>query len=402
MATKVDAGYFDEVVERRGTDSSKWSEKGNLDMFGRADVLPFWVADMDFRTVPEVIEALEQRAAHGIYGYRAGNGHNEAFAGWVERHYGWKIDPAWIINTTGVVTALRFAVQAYTEPGDKVLIQQPVYYPFERSIKLNGRVPVSSDLVLVDGVYQVDFDDFEAKASDPDVTLFIMCSPHNPVGRVWTSEELRRMADICIAHDVLIVSDEIHCDLVMPGNTHTVLASLGEEYAQHVVTCMAPSKTFNLAGLQLSNIVIPNAHLHRLFEKCLQRLGMQGKANIFAALAAKTAYEQGDAWHEALVEYLAGNLEFTKAYLAEHLPQVKTYAHQGTYLLWMDFRSFGLDDEELEERCFKKAGVALDAGEWFGKTGSGFMRLNFGCPRSLLAEALERLAAEFGDAASAE
>lgn len=397
MAQAVDASYFDEVVERRGTDSSKWSPSVNLEQFGRADVLPMWVADMDFRTVPEVIEALEQRAAHGIYGYRAGNGHNEAFAGWVERHYGWHIDPAAVINTSGVVTALRFAIQAYTKPGDKVLIQQPVYYPFERSIRLNGCIPVSSDLVIVDGRYQVDFDDFEAKASDPDVMLFIMCSPHNPVGRVWTPEELTRVADICIDHDVLIVSDEIHCDLVMPGHTHTVLASLGEKYAQHTVTCMAPSKTFNLAGLQLSNIVIPNACLHRLFEKSLQRVGMQGKANIFAATAAETAYEQGDAWHSALVEYLAGNVSLVKEFLAERLPQVKTYDHEGTYLVWLDFHAFGLTEEALEERCFKKAGVALDAGAWFGAPGEGFMRINVGCPRSMLTEALERLADAFAD-----
>lgn len=395
MAATVDASFFDCVIERRGTDSSKWSQEGNKAKFGRADVLPFWVADMDFRTVPEVTEALVHRAEHGIFGYRAGNAHNEAFAGWVQRHYGWTIDPARVVNTVGVVPALRFAVQAFTQPGDKVMIQEPVYYPFARSIKLNGRVPVSNDLVLTDGVYGIDFEDFERIASDPDVTMFIMCSPHNPVGRVWTPDELKRMADICIAHDVQLVVDEIHADLTMPGVTHTPLASLGEIYAQHTVTCMAPSKTFNLAGLQLCNIVIPNERLHRLFENCLRRVGLEGKVNLFAVLASQIAYEQGDAWLEALRAYLGDNLAFARSYLAEHLPQVKLYDHQGTYLLWMDFRAFGLESEELERVCFQEAGVALDAGTWFGPTGAGFMRLNFGCPRSMLEQGLKQLADAF-------
>lgn len=389
---------FDAVIDRRGSDCTKWSEENNLAQFGRADVLPFWVADMDFESAPAIKEALAKRVEHGVFGYRTGNGHNTSYAAWVQRRFGWEVDPDWLVNLTGVVPGIRFAVQAFTQPGEKVLIQQPVYYPFEHSVTYNGCHLVSNDLVKRDGSWEVDFEDFERKVSDPMLTMFILCSPHNPVGRVWTEEELRRMADICIEHNVLIVSDEIHNDLIMPGYTHHMLASLDERYAQRVITLAAPSKTFNVAGLQLAYAIIPNEELRRRYAWQVRRLGM-GTPNLFAAVTAEAAYTGAEKWLDDLLVYLGGNLAFVREYVTQYLPGVRLYEHQGTYLLWMDFGSYGLSDQELEEKIFREAGVALDAGTWFGsKSSSGHMRLNFACPRKTLEQGLERIAAVFHSA----
>ena len=381
---------FDTPVDRRGSDSNKWSPSVLEEIFGNADALPMFVADMDFACAPCITQSLIKRAEHGVFGYRDGDAHLEAFRGWTKRRHSWDIDVSWILQTQGVVPAIRIAIQRFSAPGDKVLIQQPVYAPFIRSILHNGRKPSVNELVLRNGRYEIDFDDFEKRVCDPDLKLFILCSPHNPVGRVWSEEELRRMADLCLDYHVTIVVDEIHNDLVMPESTHHVLASLDKRYEQNTITCMSPSKTFNIAGLYQSNIVIPNDMLRHDFWGVIHRLG-EGVPNIFGAVASQAAYSDGDEWLDALLVYLHKNLVHAKSRLKNELPLARTYQHEGTYLLWIDFRNFALNDEELFIALSQKAGVALSRGSEFGPCGSGFMRLNFGCPRSQLDEALNRI-----------
>ena len=381
---------FDRLTDRRGTDCLKYdfaAERGYP-----AEVLPFWVADMDFPAPEPVVKALEQRARHGIFGYTdIKEDYKEILARWFQRRHGWQVEGEWLSITPGVVFGICTAIRAFTEPGEGVLICPPVYYPFAASIKANGRKLVESPLVEKDGHYEIDFQDFERKIVEGGVKLFVLCSPHNPVGRVWSRQELEQVAAICQKHRVLVVADEIHQDFVRPGHRHTVFASLGAEVADFTITCTSPSKTFNLAGLQISHIFISNESLRRRFRHELEAVGY-GEPNAMAEVAAKAAYGQGEPWLTELLSYLEENLRRTRAFLAEHLPQVKLIEPEGTYLLWLDCRGTGLSPEEQDEAIVQRGRIWLDEGRIFGKGGEGFQRINMACPWSILEEGLKRLA----------
>ena len=382
---------FDRAVDRRNTRCLKFDfavKRGYPE-----DVLPLWVADMDFRTSSYVEDALAELTRHNIYGYtntQAGDGFFEAVSGWMKRHHHWHVDPTWHVKTPGVCFAIAAAIRAFTRPDDAVIIQQPVYYPFERLIRLNGRKVITSDLVQeADGRYRMDPDDFEQKIIQNNVKLFILCSPHNPVGRVWTAEELRKIGRICGKHHVTVFSDEIHFDFAWEGEHH-VFQEVEEEFRDFTVTATSPSKTFNLAGLQQSNIFIPNPQLRCLFRREVDRTGYD-EPTSFGIAAAQAAYENGDEWYTAMKAYVADNLDFACRFTREHLPGVTLRKPEGTYLAWLDFRSFGLRPAELEEIIVQRAKLWLDSGSIFGKAGEGFQRINAACPRSTLLEALERL-----------
>ncbi|MPM52431.1 Cystathionine beta-lyase PatB [bioreactor metagenome] len=337
-------------------------------------------------------EALARRAAHGIYGYSdaAGPDYFDAVAGWYARRFGWTPQPRWLIKTPGVVYAICAAIRTYTRPGDAVLIQPPVYYPFSAAVLDNDRELVLNQLVCADGRYGVDLEDFERKIAERGVKLFILCSPHNPVGRVWTRAELTAMGKICLRHGVLVVSDEIHADFVYPGHAHLVFAGLSPALADITVTCTAPSKTFNLAGLQISNIFISNPELRKRFIKEMDRTGYS-QPNLMGLLASREAYLHGEDWLEGLKAHLLSNLALVRQFLAARLPAVKLVEPEGTYLVWLDCRGLGLSDEELGRLIVHKAGLWLDEGAMFGVGGEGFQRINIACPRPVLEEALERL-----------
>ncbi|MBQ6061287.1 MAG: pyridoxal phosphate-dependent aminotransferase [Clostridia bacterium] len=382
---------FDRVVDRRNTRCLKFDfavKRGYPE-----DVLPLWVADMDFRTSSYVEDALAELTRHNIYGYtntQCGDGFFEAVSGWMKRHHRWNVDPSWHVKTPGVCFAIAAAIRAFTRPDDAVIIQQPVYYPFERLIRLNGRKVITSDLVQeADGRYRMDPDDFEQKIIQNNVKLFILCSPHNPVGRVWTAEELRKIGRICGKHHATVFSDEIHFDFTWEGEHH-VFQEVEEEFRDFTVTATSPSKTFNLAGLQQSNIFIPNPQLRCLFRREVDRTGYD-EPTSFGIAAAQAAYENGDEWYTAMKAYVADNLDFACRFTREHLPGVTLRKPEGTYLAWLDFRSFGLRPAELEEIIVQRAKLWLDSGSIFGKAGEGFQRINAACPRSTLLEALERL-----------
>lgn len=375
---------FDRVVPRRGTDSCKW------DSADSDDVLPMWVADMDFQTAPAIIEALRRRVDHGIFGYtHVPQSYYEAVKGWFTRRHGWSIDPQWIIYTSGVVPALSAIIKALTVPGDKVLIQTPVYNCFFSSIRNNGCQMVPSPLRRVGDTYEMDYEDLERKASDPAVKLMLLCNPHNPVGRVWRREELQRLGEICIRHDVLIVADEIHCELVFPEYTYTPFASISEEFLHHSVTCISPSKAFNIAGLQIANIVAPDDDRRRKIDRAINDNEVCD-VNPFGVIATQAAYNAGGEWLDELILYLRDNYRFMRDFCREQLPEFPITLLEGTYLVWMDCRQLGLSSEELEQRLISEARLWLNAGTMYGIEGEGFMRWNIACPRSLLTEGLTR------------
>lgn len=380
---------FNKIINRRNTRCLKYDFAKRRGM--PEDILPLWVADMDFETSSYIEDALIERAKHGIFGYsEAQNPYFEIVRSWMKSHHNWDIQENWLVKTPGVVFALAMAVKAYTKPNDSVLIQQPVYYPFSEVIKDNGRKVVSSDLYLGDdNRYHIDFEDLEQKIIDNKIKLFILCSPHNPVGRVWTSKELIRLGDICIRHEVTVVSDEIHQDFVFRG-THHVFASLKKEFENISITCTSPSKTFNLAGLMMSNIFIPNHELKRKFRKELDAAGTS-QLGIMGLVACETAYSKGEEWYRAMLAYVAENIEFMRNYVDENLPNVTMTDTEGTYLVWLDFRKTGLSIDELENVIIHKAKLWLDSGKIFGKCGEGFQRINVACPRSILKEALDRI-----------
>jgi cystathionine beta-lyase len=354
-------------------------------------LLPMWVADMDFRCPPAVIEALVTRAEHGVYGYNFPcDSYYEAVIKWMARRYNREIDRDWISLTPGVVSALNMLVQTFVEPGDRVLVQRPVYRPFFDVIINNGAEIVSNSLLYKNGQYEMDFDDLAQKAADPAVKMAILCSPHNPVGRVWTAEELTRFGEICIENDVLVIADEVHCDLIYKGYSFTSFASLSEIFAHNSFVCTAASKTFNLAGLKTSNIITPNRDLRERFEKTLVRNGLFG-VNTFGIVAVEAAYNHGEEWLEEVMVYIENNYRFMESFIAEHLPQLKIIRPQGTYLVWVDFRNLGLDPTSRKAWLMDEARVYLNEGELFGPEGEGFERFNIACPRSILEEALERI-----------
>lgn len=380
---------FNIVVNRKNTNCLKYDFAVRR---GRPEnVLPLWVADMDFKVAPEITQAIEKRVAHGIFGYsEVKEEYFEAVAAWMEQKHGWHVKEDWLVKTPGVVFALAMAVQAFTEPGDAVIIQQPVYYPFSEVIADNGRRIVDNTLELKeDGKYHINFEDFEQKVKENHVKLFLLCSPHNPVGRVWTKEELKKIAAICRKYDVIVVSDEIHEDFVFNGK-HQVFADLSEDAKNRTIICTAPSKTFNLAGLQVSNIWIANPKLREKFKKQIAAAGYS-QLNTLGLTACEAAYRYGGEWHAELLGYLKSNLNFLREFLQTRLPEVKLIEPEGTYLVWLDFGSLGLTEEQREELLTKKAGIWLDSGAIFGAAGEGFERINIACPRSILKDALERI-----------
>ncbi|WP_106627479.1 MalY/PatB family protein [Selenomonas massiliensis] len=384
---------FDEIIDRRNTSCLKHDfavERGYP-----ADILPFWVADMDFRTPAPVIDALKVRAEHGIFGYtQVKNDYFAVLQNWFRTRHDWTVERRELILTPGVVFAIATAIRAFTKVGDAVLIQQPVYYPFANMIRQNERVIVDNPLRLIEGRYEIDFADFEQKIIEHRVKLFILCSPHNPVGRVWTRAELEQLAAVCLRHNVIVVADEIHEEFVRPGFRHIPFASLSEEEAATTITCTSPSKTFNLAGLQISNIFIRNAQLRRRFKEELSRTGYD-EPNTLGLTGAKAAYEHGAEWLAQLLAYIEENHARTKSFLAAHLPKVQIIEPEGTYLLWLDFRAYGLSDEALNEKIIHEAHLWLDDGPIFGVGGSGFQRINIACPWSTLENGLEHLAKAF-------
>lgn len=384
---------FNTIIDRRNTKSLKYdfAEKRGKPK----DILPLWVADMDFKTSSYVIEALETMSTHGIYGYSdSDESYIDAVKGWMKRHYDWEIDEKWLVKTPGIVFALAMAVRAYTKENEAVLIQQPVYYPFQDVIERNNRKLVINELKQeTNGRYVIDYEEFENKIAAENVKLFILCNPHNPVGRVWTKEELQKLGDICLKHHVLVISDEIHADFIYKY-PHTVFAKVREEYKNMSIVCTSPSKTFNIAGLQVSNIFIADQELRRRFYREFNASGYS-QLNLPGLVACEAAYRHGEEWLEAVLEYIKSNAEYVKQYLNEKLPQIKMTELEGTYLVWLDFRAYGLNDDELNRKIIYDAGLWLDRGSMFGKSGKGFQRINIACPRSILTEALERMTKVF-------
>ena len=355
------------------------------------DVLPMWVADMDFSSPPEVVKAIKERATHPIYGYTASSdAYYNGLIKWMNKRHEWSgIQRDWICFSPGVVAGFNFAIQAYSHPGDKVIIQPPVYYPMKNAILNNGRQLVDNPLKIVKGRYVMDYEDLEKKI-DGRTKMIILCSPHNPVGRVWTKSELEQLVEVCERKDILIVSDEIHFDLILGKIKHTCTATLSEKAMQRTVTLVAPSKTFNIAGLSNSSAIIPNKKLRDAFLNVTQSHGIHF-ANIFGMVAQEAAYAKGEAWLDELLVYLRGNLKYLEGFIKEKIPGLKVYPLEGTYLAWVDCTSLGMDDEALKEFMLKKAKLWFDEGTMFGSGGSMFMRVNIACPRSTLKQALERL-----------
>jgi cystathionine beta-lyase len=380
---------FDQIIDRKNTNSLKYDFAAERQK--PSDILPLWVADMDFPAPPEVLEEIHRAVSHGIFGYsEVKTDYFDAVHTWFLRHYGWDTREEWLIKTPGVVYAITMAVRALTGEGDGVLIQQPVYYPFSESIRLNHRRLVVNSLRYEEHKYFIDFEDFENKIITEKVKLFILCNPHNPVGRVWSAEELTRMGDICLKHNVIVISDEIHCDFTYPGFTHTVFANIKEAFAQNSIICTAPSKSFNLAGLQISNLFIRNEVIRRKMKSELAASGYS-QCNTLGLVACKAAYQYGEPWMKELISYLFGNLQFVREYLSKHLPKITLVEPQGTYLIWLDFREMGLSGKELEHLIVHEAKLWLDYGTMFGEDGEGFERINIACPRQILAQAMEQL-----------
>ena len=380
---------FDEIIDRKGTNCLKYdfaSERGKP-----KGVLSLWIADMEFKALDIVLERLSEIVNHGIFGYSdSKEDYFLVLKNWFEKKFGWKVKEEWLVKTPGIVFAIAAAIHAFTKEGDAVLIQQPVYYPFSETILDNKRKLVNSPLKRTGDRYEIDFEDFEEKIIQEQVKLFIFCSPHNPVGRVWEKDELKRIGEICLKHGVIVVSDEIHSDFVYPGHQHTVFASLSKEISDITITCTAPSKTFNIAGLQISNIFIENPVLREKVKKAIAQTGYS-QVNQIGLAACQAAYEGGEEWLEELKEYLAGNIEYTRAFLKEHLPKITLIEPEGTYLLWLDFKAYNLTEEEREELIVKKAGLWLDSGSMFGPDGEGYERINIACPRKTLEKALWQL-----------
>lgn len=378
---------FDVVLPRENTNSVKFDLRKEI--FGREDVIPMWVADMDFPVPPFVQKAVMRRAAHPIYGYSIiPESYNDAIIEWVKKRTSWEIRKEWLRFSPGIVTGLNVLVQAMTNPEDKIIIQPPVYFPFYSCVKNNGRTLVYNQLVEKDGIYSINFDDLENKMKDG-ARMLILCNPHNPVSRCWTREELLWLGAKGLEHGVLIVSDEIHCDLVFEPHHHIPLASLSDEIAQNTITCIAPSKTFNLAGLFTSSIIIANDSLRRKFKVVEEKIHLS--ANIFGITAAEAAYRHGEEWRAELMIYLKANVELAKEFLAVKMPDISVSQAEATYMLWLDFRKLGIEASELKKLLIEKAGLGFVEGPTFGPGGEGFQRMNIACPRITLEKALERM-----------
>ncbi len=373
---------FDKIVDRRGTSSYKWDSTENKDL------IPMWVADMDFRTADCIIDALEQRVRHGVFGYtRVPEKYYEAIIGWFKNRHGWDIDRNRIIYTTGVIPALSATIKALTSPGDKVIVQTPVYNHFFSSINNNGCEVVENRLITEQGRYVMDYDDLERKAQDPKVKLMLLCNPHNPTGRVWTTEELAKLNEICLRNNVIVVSDEIHCELVFPGNTFIPFASISRECRDNCITCNSPTKAFNIAGLQIANIIVPSKEVGDKIDRAIN-INEVCDVNPFGVIALIAAYTDGEEWLEALIDYLYQNYLTLKEYFELNLPQLPISTLEGTYLVWVDCRSLPVDVDTLEKGLLEEEHLWLNSGTMY--RGEGFLRINIACPRSVMLEGLDR------------
>ena len=378
---------FETLIPRKNMGSRKWNVMAQHNPNAAEDVIPLSVADMKFRNPPELAQGLKDYIDRSILGYTLPNdAFYQSVARWMKNRHQWDIKPEWLVQAPGVVNALFGIVKTFTEPGDGIIIMQPVYYPFSAAITQNGRELVNNALIYEDYAYRIDFDDLEKKAKDPKNKMLILCSPHNPIGRVWTREELEEVGRICIDNNVLVVSDEIHFDFILTGHKHTVFANISEEFAQHCIICTAPSKTFNIAGLKISNIVIPNDHLRK---QLLEKNQRDFASNALGIQACRICYDDCGAWKDEMLCMIEYNYQQVKKFVEEKLPQIKVIELQGTYLLWLDCTALGLSDEELEKLTLG-ADLYLDEGYLFGPGGSGFERINLACPTRYLMAAMER------------
>lgn len=379
---------FDKIIDRTNNFSAKWSEMNKN--FGTNDLLPMWVADMDFLTAPCVMEALKDRLEQGIFGYTTRpSSYNESIVNWLDNRFSWKINQEWLMFSPAVITSISLLIQNLTQKNDKIMIQEPVYSPFHSIVESNERNLVISPLVkLDDGSYVMDYEDIEAKIKD--VKVFILCNPHNPVGRVWTREELTRLGEICLKHNVLVISDEIHSDIILKNHKHTPFASISKEFSENTITCMAPTKTFNLAGLQSSFLVISNPYYYEVMDKAFSILDIK-RNNAFSLVATEAAYNYGEDWLYELIKYIEDNVDFAIDYIKNHIPQLKVKKPEGTYLLWVDFSNLNVDKKDLKNALINKGRIALSDGSSFGIGGAGYYRINLACPRSMVLEGLKRI-----------
>ena len=379
---------FDKIIDRTNNFSAKWSEMNKN--FGTNNLLPMWVADMDFLTAPCVMEALKDRLEQGIFGYTTRpSSYNESIVNWLDNRFSWKINQEWLMFSPAVITSISLLIQNLTQKNDKIMIQEPVYSPFHNIVESNERNLVISPLVkLDDGSYVMDYEDIEAKIKD--VKVFILCNPHNPVGRVWTREELTRLGEICLKHNVLVISDEIHSDIILKNHKHTPFASISKEFSENTITCMAPTKTFNLAGLQSSFLVISNPYYYEVMDKAFSILDIK-RNNAFSLVATEAAYNYGEDWLYELIKYIEDNVDFAIDYIKNHIPQLKVKKPEGTYLLWVDFSNLNVDKEDLKNALINKGRIALSDGSSFGIGGDGYYRINLACPRSMVLEGLKRI-----------
>ena len=381
---------FNEKIDRSNNHSAKWEEMGNK--FISNDLWPMWIADMDLKTAPVIIDVMREKLEQGIFGYvyRPASYYQSA-ADWIERRFGYKIDAKTLINSPGVVPTLSILVRLMTKADEKVLIQSPVYYPFSAVVKENNRELVVNNLVKDEtGYYTIDFEDFEKKVSDEKVTLFILCSPHNPVGRVWKKEELEKMSELCLKYNVRVIADEIWRDIIMPGHKHTPAASVSKEAEYNTITCFSPTKTFNIAGLQASFVTLPREEEWKMLDEELGRLDVK-RNSPFSLVGFEAAYTKGEEWLEELLIHLDGNMDYVINFVKENIPEVKVRKPEGTYLMWLDFSALGVTKEELSMFMQKDAKIALDDGFWFGENGAGFERMNIACPRYMVEEGMKRI-----------
>ena len=380
---------FDEVIDRSGNRAAKYDERRKN--FGTDDVIPLWIADMDFRTAQPIIDACKAKAEEGIWGYTSRpDSYFEAYASWQKRRNGWSIDTSLCSWSLGVVPALAALIKLFTGPNDKVLIQPPVYPEFYEVTEMVGRRVAENNMVQTENGWEVDFEDFERKAKDPLVKMFILCSPHNPLGKVWAREELERMLDICFANGVLVVSDEIHSDLIFHGKKHIPTAMVSEEAKSRVISCISGTKTFNLAGLQASTTVFPNMELKQIFDHYWSAMDIH-RNNAFSSVAMEAAFNEGEEWLEQVLEYISGNFDYIQDYCAKYIPEIKPSVPDATYLVWLDCRALGMDDETLQEFMIRKAKLGMNPGSSFTRSLTGFMRLNAACPRPVIKKAMEQL-----------
>ncbi len=376
---------FDKLTNRRGSNSYKWDEPE------RENVIPLWVADMDFEVAPAIRKALMKRVEHGIFGYTlVPDAYYESVIDWFRRRHAWEIRRDWIIYTSGVVPAVSAVIKALTVPGDKVIVQTPVYNCFFSSIRNNGCEVLENELVNIEGRYSMNFDDLERKASDPRAKIMLLCNPHNPAGRVWTAAELERLNIICARHGVIVVSDEIHCELVYEGRKYIPFASISDECRDNCVVCSSPSKSFNTAGLQIANIITNNAGLRERIDRAIN-INEVCDVNPFGVVALMAAYNESEAWLDALCNYIKGNYDVLCELFARELPHLRITPLEGTYLAWVDCRALGMTSDEITERLLNDCGVMVNSGTMYGSAGEGFIRINLACPRSRLSEGLKRM-----------